>query len=226
MTKNVFQIIIVFIVGLCGGLLAEQIFSPLQYQFSNGPVSVVENKEVIVQENSALQDSVEKIEGSIVGIKSKKDGEIISGSGLIVTTDGLIVTLSSLVPSKGDFVFFIDGGTPNWKVLKRDKDLALIKVEMDDLKTVAFANFNEVRLGQRVFLVGTTFTTKPLKIVNEGIVRFFTSDYIVTNIREEKALEGSALFNIKGELLGLNRVNLEGVVTTISATEIKEFLGY
>jgi len=226
MIKNLFQIIIVFVIGLCGGFFANQIFSPLQYQFASIPTSIIENKEIIVQENSVLQDSVEKIKESIIGIKAKKGEEIISGSGLIVTSDGLIITLSDLILPKGDFVFFVDGKTPDWRILKRDSDLALIKVEMSDLKTVGFANFDEIKLGERVFLIGTTFDIKPIKTVNEGIIRSFASDYITTNIIEKKTLDGSALFNIKGELLGLNKVDSEGNVTTIPVNRIREFLGY
>lgn len=237
MSKGFLKIILVFGVGLCGGIFANQLLWPYfverplidQYQLANIPVSINETTEVIIQENNALQNSVEKIEKAIVGIKIKtKDSKVVSGSGLIVTSDGLIVTLSKLVPSKGDFVFFVDGKTPEWQILKRDtkKNLALIKVDMDDLKTVSFADFDEIKLGQRVFLVGTVLSTKPLKAVNEGIIKFFTPEYIRTNIVEKETFSGSALFNINGDLLGLNTIDDEGRVTAIPVTKIRDFLGY
>ncbi len=237
MSKNFLKIVLVFGVGLCGGIFANQILWPSlverplidQYQLANIPVSVTETKEIIIQENNVLQNSIEKIEKAIVGIKTKtENGKIISGSGLVVTSDGLIITLSDIISPKGDFVFFVDGETPNWQILKRDtkKNLALIKVDMDDLKTVSFADFDETKLGQRVFLLGIVFDTKPLRIVNEGIVKFFTSEYIRTNIIEKKTLSGSALFNINGDLLGLNTIDDEGGVTAIPITKIRDFLGY
>lgn len=224
MLKNTLKLIVVFVIGILGGVYANQVFTQPNM---NASISIVETKEVIIEENSALENAVDKIEKAIVGIKTiTKDGKTISGSGLVVTSDGLIIALSETVPSKGKFVFFVDDKTPDWQILKRNGDLVLIKVKMDDLKTVAFADFDSIRLGQRVFLTGVVFSKKPLKAVNEGLVRFFTSEYIMTNIIEKKTLSGSALFNIKGELLGLNTIDSEGKVTAIPITKIREFLGY
>ncbi len=238
MLKNVFKIVIVFVFGIAGGIFANQILWPYfverplfyKYQLANIPVSVNETKEITIQENIALQYAVERIEKSIVGIRTEtKTGEVITGSGLFVTSDGLIVTLSELVPRGGDFIFFVDGKTPNWQILKRDveNNLALVKIEEQDLVTVGFADFNEIKLGQRVFLSGMIFVkTDRLKIVNEGVIKFFTRNYIRTNIFEKSTLRGSALFNINGELLGLNTIDSEGKVTAIPITIIREFIGF
>lgn len=224
MLKNTLKLIVVFIIGALGSIYANQVFVQPN---TNVGVSIIETKKIVIEENSALEDAIEKIEKAIVGIKTvTKNGKIILGSGLVVTSDGLILALSETVPSRGEFVFFVDDKTPDWQILKRNGDLVLIKVKMDDLKTVAFADFDSIRLGQRVFLVGVVFSKKPLKAVNEGLVRFFTSEYIRTNIVEKKTLSGSALFNIKGELLGLNTIDSEGKVTAIPITKIREFLGY
>jgi len=238
MFKSVSKIIIVFIFGIAGGIFANQILWPYfverplfyKYQLANIPVSVNETKEITIQENVALQDCVEKIEKSVVGIKTiTAEGKTLSGSGLIVTSDGLIVTLAELVPKRGDFVFFVDGKTPNWQILKRDvkSNLALVKIEQEDLTTVAFADFDKVKLGERIFLFGMIFPkATSLKMVNEGIIKFFTQDYIRTNIFEKSTLNGSALFNINGELLGLNTIDSEGKVTAIPITVIRDFIGY
>jgi len=237
MSKNILKIIVIFVVGMVGGIFADQILWPyfgegpfFYNQLANFPVSISETKEITIQENVALQEAVEKVEKAVVGGRTKlKSGKILSGSGLIVTSDGLIVTLSELVPRGEDFVFFVDGKTPNWQILKRDSktNLALIKVEEKNLATVGFADFDELKLGERVFLVGVIWEkTDPLKMVNEGIVKFFTGDYIRTNIFEKNTLSGSALFNIKGDLLGLNTVDSEGKVIAIPITVIRDFIGY
>lgn len=228
MKKNIFEIVIIFIVSLCGGLFGSQILWP-QNQSATISGPVIETKEVVIQENKALESCIEKTEQSIVGIKSVKNGKTISGSGLIVTSDGLMVTLSELIPEKGDFTFFINGKTPNWQILKRDvkNNLALVKLDLNDSTTVGFSDYEEIKLGQRIFLNGIIFSNvKPLPIVNEGVIKFFTPEYLRTNMIEKKTLSGSALFDIKGELLGLNTVDDEGKVTTIPVTKIKEFLGY
>jgi len=238
MFKNVFKIVIVFVFGIAGGIFANQILWPYfvekplfyKYQLANIPASINETKEITIQENTALQDAVGRIEKSIVGIRTEtKTGEVITGSGLVVTSDGLIVTLAELVPRGGDFIFFVDGKTPNWQILKRDveNNLALVKIEEQDLVTVGFADFDKIKLGQRVFLSGMIFIkTDRLKMVNEGIIKFFTRDYIRTNIFEKSTLKGSALFNINGELLGLNTIDSEGKVTAIPITIVREFIGF
>ena len=229
MMKNLFKIIVILAIGAVGGLFAGQ-FSWPESQLASISNPVIETKQIIIQENVALQDCVEKVKKSIVGIKTKtKEGKIISGSGLVATSDGLIVTLAELVPSKGEFVFFVDGKTSNWQILKRDvkSNLALVKVDLNNLTTVGFSDLDKTKLGQRVFLSGVILSnTKPLLAVNEGIIKFFTSEYIRTNMNEKKTLSGSALFDIEGELLGLNTIDIEGKVTAIPITKIKTFLGY
>ncbi len=237
MYKNILKLAIVFIFGMAGGIFADQILWPYlvekplyeKYELVAGSSSIIETKEVTIEENTALQDAVEKIEKSIVGIKAETEEGIITGSGLVVTSDGLIITLNELIPKGGDFVFIVNGQAPNWQILKRDvkNNLALIKLEKNDLTTVGFADFGGVRLGQRAFLLGMIFDkNESLKLVNEGIVKFFTSEYIRTSISEKNSLSGSALFNIKGELLGLNTIDSEGWVTAIPITKIREFIGY
>jgi len=224
MLKNIFKIVLVFILGILGGFFANQIGRP-----DNTSFSVVETRETTIQENTALQDAVEKIKKSIVAIKTEtKEGKIITGSGLVVTNDGLIITLSDIIPRKGNYIFFVDGQTPDWQILKRDeeKNLALVKIEQDNLNTVAFSDFNQIRLGQRVFLLGIIFNqNERLETVNEGIIKFFNSDHLRTNIFEKNILAGSALFDIEGKLLGLNTIDSEGKVTAIPITKIRSFLG-
>ena len=231
MIKNILKIVLIFVLGVGGGIFASQIPWFYKYQSANVSLPLTEKKEIIIQENTALQDAAEKVEKSVVGISSKlKTGEIVTGSGLIVTSDGLIVTLAELVPNSADIAFFINNGkTPKYQVLKRDQktNLVLLKIEETDLQTCKFADFNEIKLGQSVFLVGVIFLqSEPLKMVNQGVVKYFTNDYIRTNIFETNSLTGSALFNIKGELLGLNTIDSQGKVTAIPITKLRAFLGF
>jgi len=228
MFKNIFKIIVIFIIGIAGGILGGQILT--KYQSPNSiPVSVVENKEIIIQENTALQEAIEKIEKSIVGIRVEtEEGKTVLGSGLVVTSDGLVVTLSGLVPQGAKPTFFIDGKTPEYQILKRDreKNLVLLKLKEGELQTCGFADFSDIRLGQRVFLLGMIFPKSGRTLMaNQGIIKYFTEDYIRTNIFESYTLAGSALFNIKGELVGLNTIDSQGRVTAIPINVLRDFLG-
>jgi S1-C subfamily serine protease len=228
-------------VGMVGGMFSSQILMPrllgddfLDSSFlaklASGPVYFTEKKEITVEENTVLQDSIEKVKSSIVGIKTiTSTGKTIQGSGLVVTTDGLAVTLNDLIPQKGEFAFYIDGKAQSYQILKRDSknNLALIKINSSSLKPCAFADFNGIKIGQRVFSLGIVLPGSENRLsANEGIVKSFTQDYIDTNISEEIELAGSSLFNVKGELLGLNTINSDGEVIAIPIAKIRDFAGY
>ena len=237
MLRNILKIIAVFIIGTIGGIFADQIFWPYfverplfyKYRLEQAPVYVTETNEIIIQENSALQDAVEKTEQTVVAIRTKtRTGKVLNGSGLIVTSDGLLVTLAELVPQGESPAFFVDGNTPVYQILKRDlkENLALVKVEKSNLPTVGFADFGSLRFGQRVYLVGATQPPNGGWVVNEGIIKTYNEESIQTNIFEEQNLKGSPLFNIKGELVGLNLIDSQGKVSAIPIKKIRDFIGF
>lgn len=237
MLKNIFKIISIFIIGIVGGIFADQILWPYfierplfhQYRLEQSPVYVTERKEITIQENVAIINAIEKVEKVVVGVRTEtKTEKILEGSGLIITSDGLMVTLAELVPQGSNFSFFIDGEKVNFQILKRDlkENLALVKIEEANLPTVSFANLEKLKLGERVFLVGVIFEKgEPSEIVNEGIVKSFDQDFIKTNIFEENILKGSPLFDIEGNVLGLNTIDKEGKVIAIPISKIKSFAG-
>jgi len=236
MLKNVLKIIAVFIIGTVGGIFADQILWPYfierplfyQYRLEQSPIYVTERKEIIIQENTALIGAIEKVEKTVVGIRlESKLGKILEGSGLIVTSDGLVITLADLVPSGWEIDLFLDERKVSAKVLQRKNDLVLLKIEETNLPTPGFADFERIKLGERVFLVGVIFENKiPQKTVNEGIIKTFNEDILQTSIFEVSTLEGSSLFNIKGQLVGLNTVDKYGRVSAISIKKIRDFLQF
>lgn len=243
MFKNIFKIIAFFLIGMVGGIFADQIFWPYfierplfyQYRLEQSPVYVTERNETIIQENTALIEAIEKVEKTIVGVKTQtKGGVVLEGSGLIVTSDGLLVTLADLVPQGSNFSFFINDKPAAFQILKRDlkENLALVKIGETNLPVATFADLEKTKLGERVFLVGAIFETaatstqnKVVKTVNEGIVKNLGTDLIETNILEKNVLAGSSLFNIKGEVLGINTVDSKGKVFSIPVSKIKLFIG-
>ena len=237
MLKNIFKIIAVFILGVAGGIFADQILWPYfierplfyQYRLEQSPVYVTERKEVTIQENVALRNAIERVEKVVIGVRTETPkGKILEGSGSIVTSDGLIVTLAELVPQGSTSSFFVDNEKVHFQILKRDlkENLALVKIEKTNLPTLGFADLEKIKLGERVFLVGVIFDKSGLsKIVNEGIVKSFSQDFIKTNIFENYLLAGSPLFNIEGQVLGLNIIDLEGKVIAIPISKIKSFIG-
>ena len=105
--KTLLKILAIFILGIFGGIFADQILWPYfvekplfyQYRLEKNPIYVTEKKEIRIQENTALTDAIEKVEKAVIGVRTKTgSGKFLAGSGLILTSDGLVVTLADLVP--------------------------------------------------------------------------------------------------------------------------------
>jgi S1-C subfamily serine protease len=200
-----------------------------KYDLEQPPVYLNETKEIYIQENVALEEAIEKVENTVIGVKAiTTKRKIIEGSGLIVTSDGLVVTLAELIPQGSTFYFYIDGLPASYQILKRDskENLALVKIDKNNLSTGGFADIEKIKLGRRVFMVGNIFaTTTPEKIINEGIVQNFNSNLIKTNIMQENGAKGSVLFDIEGNVLGINYLDALGGIVSIPITRIKIFAG-
>ena len=229
--KNIFRIIAVLTLGAIGGMLFQAFILPYLINHPYfGNLSFVKNlkrevianpvEKIVIEENTALEEAFEKVEKAVVGINN--------GSGLIITSDGLIITLADLLPKTENYLFW-EGEKINFEVSRKDleQNLALIKIERNNLPVCRFADLAELKIGQRVFLVGVIIENKILKkIVNEGIIKIIDESAIRTNIFEKSILKGSSLFNIKGEVLGLNTIDSEGKITAIPITEIRKFAGF
>jgi len=240
MWKNILKIVAILILGAIGGLLFQVLVLPYlfthpyfeKFQFikilKEREIVVNPKEEITIVENVALENAIEKVKDSIVFIQSKsKTGKVLESSGLILTSDGLILTLSDLVPQNYEIKIFLGEKEFIPKVLQRKNNLALLKIEEKNLKTVSFTEFEKIKLGQRVFLVGEILGNETRKkVVNEGLIKTFAENLIETNIFEAKNLQGSALFNIEGQLVGLNTIDKEGEVVAISIKAIRQFVGF
>ena len=232
------KILAIFIIGMVGGIFAEQIVWPFLVEkqiFAKYGIddtsgkNITQIKEVTISENSAITDAVAKVEKSVVGVTVNTKEDIKKGSGLIISSDGLIVTLADLVPQDYDPQLFINGQPVDFQVLKRDatQNLALIKVDENSLPTVSFGDVSKLKLGQSVFLVGTAYEVKNFGYAaNSGVISYIDPDTIETNILETANMQGSILFDTTGQVLGINTVDYWGRVSPIPADKIKTFAGF
>jgi S1-C subfamily serine protease len=244
MRSFLLKIFFILIIGALGGIIFQAFILPYlttmpffqKFQFIRmlRERQVIINQPpatVIIQENVALQKSIEKVEKVVVGVNAQnKKGKILAeGSGLILTADGHFVTLASLVPAGADFNFLWGEEKLAFQIIKRDSknNLALIKFDKNDLPTAGFVDSGEIKLGERVFLLGVIFEgDKTKKVVNEGIIKSFNEDSIKTNIFEDSRLQGSPLFNIEGKVVGLITIDKTGQVSAIPIEKIKEFTNF
>jgi S1-C subfamily serine protease len=237
MLKKILKIVAIFIIGIAGGIFGEEILWPYfverplfyQYKLERPPVYITEKKEIKIQENVALKEAILKVEKTVVFIKAKtKTGKNLQGSGFILTSDGLIITLAELIPEGSKVNLFVEGEIVPFQMLKKDlnKNLALLKIEKKNLATTGFFNFEKLKLGERVFLIGISSENGKIeKFVDEGIVRSFNEEKIETNIQSSSKILGTPLFDIEGNLLGINYLTKEGILISIPVTHIRSFAG-
>ena len=173
--KIFFTIIAIFLIGFLGGAFADYfLYSHFQMKSSYPFQKVIEKKEIIIDSDKAVQDSIEKIRGAAVFLETKlKNGQLLSGSGVVATSDGLAVVSASLIPKAAvSTLLFIGEKNLKFQIIKRDlkNGLALLKIDGSDFKTCAFADSSEIRAGQTIFLFD--LLGKGKELVNKGVIEF------------------------------------------------------
>lgn len=221
MLLRILSFLFVFCLGATGGIWAQAFLLPFfashlpfqNWQFVkdwSARVTVISPvQEIIITESDAVEKAIEKGRKVTIGIQSIRGTTKLEGSGVIVTSDGLIVTLSHIVP-EGYEVTVLSGENEQAfgkaEVVKRDtkNDLALIKLDKENLATASFAKMEDIKLGISIVLAGMVFEKgKAAILANQGIVTAVRSDRIQTNIGEKSLPLGSPLFDLKGRIVGL-----------------------
>ncbi len=142
-----------------------------------------------------------------------------AGSGVVISPDGYIVTNNHVVANADVVtVTFNDRYTIDAKLVATDPatDIAVLKIEADNLPYMEYGNSDDVRLGQWVLAVGYPLTldaTVTAGIVSAksrslGINRTQSASAIESFIQTDAAVNpgnsGGALVNTKGQLVGIN----------------------
>lgn len=141
------------------------------------------------------------------------------GSGVIISPDGYIVTNNHVIDEATKLkVKLNDGRTFDAKLIGTDPttDVALIKIDGDDLPTLKFGNSDDLRLGEWVLAIGSPFNLQ--STITAGIVSakarhlgvidedFPVESFIQTDAAVNPGNSGGALVNTRGELVGINTV--------------------
>ena len=139
------------------------------------------------------------------------------GSGVIISTDGYIVTNNHVVEGADKIsVTFNNRKELEAQVIGTDPttDLALIKVDDEDLVYLSFGDSDAVKIGEWVLAVGNPFNLT--STVTAGIVSAKARNinilgaasaiesFIQTDAAVNRGNSGGALVNTTGELIGIN----------------------
>lgn len=167
-----------------------------------------------------------------------------SGSGVILSSDGFIVTNNHVISGAKEITVVTANNNEYEAVLigtDPTTDIALLKIDAEDLKTIVVANSDAVRLGQWVLAVGNPFNLT--STVTAGIISAKGRD--INIIDEQSAIEsfiqtdaavnpgnsGGALVNTGGELVGINTAissrsgSFEGYSFAVPANLVMKVVG-
>ncbi len=136
------------------------------------------------------------------------------GSGFIIDASGLVVTNKHVIADADEVsVILNDGTTLKAELIGTDKksDLALLKVKSDKpLKAVKFGDSDKLRLGEWVvaignpFSLGGTVTAGIVSARNREINSGPYDNYIQTDAAINRGNSGGPLFNLEGDVIGVN----------------------
>lgn len=162
----------------------------------------------------------QKVRGAGSGVIISTDGYIVTNNHVVenATKDGIIVTLND----KSEYKAQIIGTDPS-------TDLAVIKIEANNLKPAFFGDMTKVKPGDFVVAVGNplglsfTVTQGIVSAIGRGQLglprksRFSIENFIQTDAAINPGNSGGGLFDLSGALIGIN---------TAIATETGSFMGY
>jgi serine protease Do len=137
------------------------------------------------------------------------------GSGVIITADGYIVTNNHVVDKAEDVQVVLNDGRTKYpaKVIGSDPqtDLAILKVEADNLPPITIGDSSKVKQGDFVLAVGNPFGLD--RTVTSGIVSAMGrnnlniagyENFIQTDASINPGNSGGALVDNRGNLIGIN----------------------
>jgi serine protease Do len=136
------------------------------------------------------------------------------GSGFVIDPSGVVITNNHVIGDANDIVvIFTDGRKLKAKIVGKDPkvDVAVLKVDSDKpLKTVKFGDSDKMRVGDGVMAVGNPFglgetvTAGIISARNRNIDSGPYDDFLQTDASINKGNSGGPLFNMQGEVIGIN----------------------
>jgi serine protease Do len=235
---------IVILFAVTGGAIADRLFGiePLDKFIPRSQSSQGVNQRILTEE-SVVVDVAEKVSPSVVtvsvetpqrrvlefspfgGFSSRVEGgeDQDIGTGFVVSSDGLIVTNKHVVSDTQSKYKVITKDDKEYEVtqISRDpsNDIAVLKIDADDLKPVELGDSSNLKVGQFVIAIGTalgefrhTVTTGVISGLGRGITAGSVYEGYVERldnvIQTDAAINpgnsGGPLLNSAGQVIGIN----------------------
>ncbi|MDD2421170.1 MAG: trypsin-like peptidase domain-containing protein [Heliobacteriaceae bacterium] len=168
--------------------------------------------------------------------------EVGTGSGVIFDGLGYIVTNHHVVANAAELVVSVpDGRTARATLVGSDPrtDLAVIKVDLDNLPVAKFGDSGQVNVGEPAIAIGNPGGKEFAGSVTAGIVsglnrqlttpEGFAFNLIQTDAAINPGNSGGALLNANGEVIGINSIKIaisgfEGMGFAIPSNQVVQIV--
>ena len=216
-----------FWIPYCLPIIATAVFVVSAPAFASAPLES-NGLQLLEEIQEAISHLAEHVTPTVVGVsairqlsqpgKMPRQGRFKdprAGSGVVIHEDGYIVTNNHVINNGVEAeVHFSDQSTLVAEIVAKDPDtdLALLKVETDrKLPSATFGDSSAVKVGQWVLAVGNPFgldRTVTLGVVsgigreNMNLSRY--ENFIQTDASINPGNSGGPLFNLRGEVIGIN----------------------
>jgi len=199
-------------------------------------------------ELSFIADLFDDVSPSVVFISNllEDDGSDIvqmgSGSGVICSEQGYIITNYHVVADAAALeVHLLDGRKAEAEVVaeSRESDLALLKIDLDQLAPADLGDSDDVRVGDVVFPIGNPGGEQFSRSMTMGIIsgidrQLILEDGCLSSLLQTDAAinpgnSGGPLVNSNGEIIGINSIKIvdaefEGMGFAVPANTVVEVL--
>ena len=193
----------------------------------------------------SLQQLYERCADSIVAITGTVENEsgYYWGTGIIASPDGLIVTNAHIIDGCDSAkVTLYNDESFEAKLVGVDgiSDLALLKIEAEDLPAAVFGDISALAVGDEVAAIGnplgedfrSTLTNGIISAIDRGLnYNGRTMSLLQTNTAINQGNSGGALFNMYGQVVGITNMkmmsyysSIEGIGFAIPSTTVKSVI--
>ena len=185
--------------------------------FSDAAESAVQSVVYVKVTQRASGQQVGSLLDLIFGFAQTPRDQVGLGSGVIIRPDGYIVTNNHVIAGADEIEVTLENNRVYpARLVGTDPatDIALIKIDAEDLPNVPMGNSDDLRLGEWVLAIGSPYDLR--STITAGIVsakgrsmpnydgQYRVESFIQTDAAVNPGNSGGALVNAAGELVGIN----------------------
>lgn len=213
------------VIGLFGGA-AGHLLAESSTSLTSNDVRLREAPPAQLSEDNVIGAVADEVQPAVVNIQVTSDSGMGEGSGMVIDDRGYILTNNHVVTMEGAAgpgavieTVFPTGQRANAEIVGTDPktDLAVIKVDVENLTVAQLGNSDEVEVGQQIIAIGSPLGLP--KTVTQGIVSATDramalgqdaseSGEVIDAIQTDAAINpgnsGGPLVDTRGAVIGIN----------------------